>query len=276
MNVTNEKFAGLLDQIMITGFEVDTRNSITKRVMNQMVTFNDTPLISVRNTSWKNALREMEWFLSGSNNIKDLHPKVHCWWKPWANESGFIHNNYGKQFRRFDGAGWNGPLKNHHSVDQIQYMMDTLKDHPFSRRNVITTWHTHDMMSPNTPITNCHGTMIQCFVEQDDSVHMTMYQRSCDMILGVPRNWIQYWALLMYLTHQCGRKLGSFTWIGGDCHIYKDHYSIADTIVKSVRDVAIPTAELVYNPTSEIFNHQDFSLDSDYKPFLKESVNMVV
>ncbi len=269
MNQINEKFAGLLDQILVTGSEVNTRNSITKRVRNQMVSFNQTPLVSVRKTSWRNALREMEWFLSGSSNIDDLHPKVQHWWEPWADGYGAVDNNYGAQFR--GACGYTTQF-----FDQIKYTIDTLKGHPNSRRNVITTWNTADMVHKDTPIPNCHGTVIQMFVEPDDSVHMTMYQRSGDMVVGVPHNWIEYWALLQYFSHQCGKEVGSFTWIGGDCHIYKDHYSIAETIVKSVRDQAIPTAELVYKPTSDTFKHEDFSLTEVYTPFIKESVKMVV
>lgn len=279
-NQVNLKFSNMLSDILLQGTEVDTRNSITKRRMNQQVTFNHTPLVTVRRTAWKSALREMEWFLTGSNNIKDLHPSVHKWWAPWANESGYIHNNYSKQFRRFDGHGHRGGAKYCDDVDQIGYLLDAIKNHPFSRRSVITTWHTHDMLSPNTPITNCHGTVIQAFVEPDNSLHLTMYQRSSDMVVGLPHNFIQYWALIMWLAHRCGRTIGSFTWIGGDCHIYKDHYDLAQRMVDEARkdydNGTAPVPNLIYNPTSEEFKADDFSLDSKYEPMLRESAKMVV
>ncbi len=143
-----------------------------------MVTFNDTPLISVRRTAWKNALREMEWFLSGSSNIDDLHKNVRSWWKPWADANGDVPNSYSKQFRRAEGCTttyvdlgdhFGQIVKSIDEVDQIEYAINTLKNDPYSRRNVITTWHAYDMISSaETKIANCHGTSIQCFVDPKD------------------------------------------------------------------------------------------------------------
>jgi len=236
-----------------------------------MVTFTQTPLVTVRRTAWKNALREFEWFLSGSNNINDLDKKVHSWWKPWADNDGFIPNNYSRQLRNFFGIS--------NSVDQVEYMIDTLTNDPGSRRNVITTWNTADMLDANTPITNCHGTVIQAFVEpSNDSVHLTMYQRSCDMVLGVPHNWIQYWALMLYLSHRSGRKPGTFTWIGGDCHVYPNHEpdvkEMANKLNPKKGTYEIPN--LIYKPTSKKFKADDFSLDIKYKPLYLKSLKMTV
>lgn len=274
MHDVNRVFVDFLERILGKGSEVQTRNSKTKRLMNLKATFTKAPLVSMRRTAWRNALREMEWFLSGSINIKDLHPKVHHWWEPWADEHGDILNNYGSQFRSFCGTLGH--------TDQIKYVIDTLKSHPYSRRNVITTWHTNDMVNPDTPITNCHGTVIQTFVEpKDNSVHMTMYQRSCDMLLGVPHNWIQYWAFLQWVSHRCNRNVGSFTWIGGDCHLYEDHFELAKEMSKEYdRRFAdlhrLDVPNLIYTPTSKEFKHEDFSLDGKYDPILKKSAKMVV
>jgi thymidylate synthase len=220
----------------------------------------------VRRTAWKNALREMEWFLSGSNNINDLHEKVRHWWEPWANNAGHINNNYSIQLKSFVGRDT--------VVDQVKYMIDTLINHPNSRRNVITTWNTADMTSMITPITNCHGTVIQAFVEPGDKLCLTMYQRSADIVLGVPHNWIQYWAFMQYLCYQTGLRLGNLTWLGGDCHIYQDHYEMANKIIDHEDVTDIPHLE--YNPSGDIFKAEDFSLDGKYKPLINENLKMTV
>lgn len=279
----NHQFQNILERILMFGSKINTRNSDTLRIMNEMITFNRTPLISVRRTAWKSALREFEWFMSGSNNINDLHESVRKWWEPWAKESRMkfttidrpdrvennVWNNYSQQFRMFGLAEEGEPF------DQIQYLMDGIKTHPNSRRNVITTWHTKDMMAPETLITNCHGTVIQAFVEPNNSLHLTMYQRSCDMVLGVPHNFIQYWAFLMYLAHHGGRKVGSFTWIGGDVHIYNNHIDMAKRICNT--DITrIEDIDLVYNPTSEDFKADDFTLSKKYEPIICESIEMTV
>lgn len=267
----NVAYSDFLNDILKFGKKVQTRNSITKRLRNLTVTFETTPLISIRQTAWRNSIREMEWFLSGSSDINNLHPKVKHWWTPWANAIGLIHNNYSKQFRHFQGK--------HSKIDQIQYLIDTLNKDPFSRRNVITTWNTAEMLNKITPITNCHGTIIQLFVDPNFSVHMTMYQRSCDMIIGVPHNWIQYWAMLMWIVNQTNYKIGSFTWIGGDCHIYQDHWDLAEKVVQEEHEqgylLSIP--ELMYaSEDSTIFHANDFILSEKYKPLIKEKAKMIV
>lgn len=131
------------------------------------------------------------------------------------------------------------------------------------------------MASPRTPITNCHGSLIQAFVDTENKLHMTMYQRSSDMVLGLPHNWIQYWAMMMWLCHNSGRKMGTFTWLGGDCHVYECHFDAVDEICKT--DVgSVKTPQLIYNPTSSSFKASDFSLDNEYKPIIKKSLPMVV
>lgn len=261
----DDGFQKLLDDIMFNGEIVKGRNSLTKRVLNQKIVFDSTPLVSVRRTAWKSALREMEWFLSGSSNIKDLHEGVHKWWKPWADENGEIHNNYSKQLRYMTDD----------LFDQIAYLQNAIKNHPFGRRSVITTWNTAEMASPKTPITNCHGTVIQAFVDGNNKLHLTMYQRSSDMVLGLPHNWIQYWAMMMWLCHNSGREMGTLTWLGGDCHIYECHFDAVDELCEIDVD-EVDTPNLVYNPTSKSFKASDFSLDSDYEPLMKKSLPMVV
>lgn len=265
-NPIDTLYSATLNMIMYAGTEIQTRNSVCKRSRNVMLTFDKTPLVCVRKTAWKNALREMEWFMSGSSHIDDLHPAVRHWWEPWAKPFGEVRNNYSKQFRQFHGHA--------NTVNQIGYLMHAIKKHPYSRRSVITTWNTADMTHPLTPITNCHGTVIQAFVDPDDSLHMTMYQRSSDMVLGWQHNLIQYWALMMYLAHYGNRKPGSFTWVGGDCHIYEDHYKVANKIIATKGLDNVPN--LVYNPSSLEFRADDFTLDGDYKPIITDKVRMIV
>jgi len=266
----NEKFVELVKNVL-DGTEVDTRNSKTKRARNQMITFTETPLVSLRKTAWRSALHEMEWFLSGSNNIKHLHSSVRKWWEPWANKYGQVTNNYSEQFKSFAGLHEDGFQVG--TIDQIEYMKNTILNEPNSRRNVITTWNTYEMNCETTPITNCHGTVIQAFVESDE-LHITMYQRSCDVMLGVPHNWIQYWAFLQYMANQTNKKVGSFTWIGGDCHVYENHFTMAERLVNSIS--VSYTCNLLYSPTSDEFRTSDFTLDGKYDPLIKENLEMIV
>lgn len=270
MNLADAHFVDVISTCL-NGSRIQSRNgNSTQRTLLWYCWFRELPLITLRKCFWKGALREMEWFLSGSNNINDLHPSIRHWWMPWANREGFIPANYSEQFR--DSYGRHG------SCDQVQYLLKGIRDHPFSRRNVLTLWNTSDMMHPDTPISNCHGTMIQCFTEPDNSLHMKMYQRSCDVMLGMTHNWVQYWALLTWLAHRSGRTVGSLNWEGGDVHIYEDHLEEAGNLVKRYKEVEGSTKSysLIYNPTSEDFLADDFSLDREYKYLTDTKLRMVV
>lgn len=262
----------LLSSLFMFGERVTTRNSRVRRITGQSFVFTRTPLVSLRKVAWKNALREWEWFMSGSPKIRDLHQAVHHWWSPFADEDGYLRFNYGEQFRSFVGDNC--------TLDQIKYLVDGIRDHPYSRRNVITTWNTADMASGHCNPTNCHGTIIQCFVSPPEKegdaklLHMFMYQRSADVICGLPHNWIQYWAFLMWLAHRAGCVPCSFKWMGGDIHLYDIHENLARDMLTTEATKDGP--ELVYKPSGDDFKADDFSLSGEYKPILKESAPMVV
>lgn len=277
----NIVYLDLVRDIVTCGVKVKTAGETCTRIHATPYVFDRAPLISVRKTAWKTALREWEWFMSGRNDLKSLHPSVHPWWNAWANERGVVRFNYGEQFRRLtsphQALGW---------FDQIQWFIDSIRNHPFSRRTVISTWYLPEMVHPMCKITNCHGTMIQAFVDPSVSgmpniLHIVMYQRSCDTICGVPHNWIQYWAFLLWLCHLTGLKPGTFTWIGGDTHIYEKHNDIVDKLIDmraNSERVPIPVPPgLVYNPsTNGVFRADDFSLDGPYEPVLTDRAEMIV
>jgi|SRR5581483_5428339 len=277
MNTVDLTYATLIKTILEEGDEIRTRNSNVRRIIGEKVVFNHAPLISVRKTAWKNALREWEWFMSGQSDIRSLHPSVHSWWLPWADENQVVKNNYSEQFRCFVGG-----IHNHETdsiemitLDQIEALIDGIKNHPSSRRNVITTWNTAEMFHTQTPITNCHGTVIQAFVDPQNRLHLTTYQRSVDVICGLPHNWIQYWAFLLWLAERGGREVGSLIWIGGDVHVYEAHEILAKKIVMEAANV-MKTPSLIYDPTSDDFKAEDFKLDCDYSPIITDKAEMIV
>lgn len=281
----DQAYADLISTALGTGTKITTRNSRSYRTHSRLCTFAKTPLIHARKTAWKTALREWAFFMSGSDNINTMHPSVRPWWEPWADANGKIANTYSKQFRSSNGAIDNPDTSaemTHVWIDQIQYLIDGVKNHPFSRRNVITTWNTAEMVDPSTKLTNCHGTVIQAFVNpEDNTLDLTTYQRSSDVIVGLGANWVQYWGFLMWLAHRTGRAVGKLTWIGGDVHVYEEHEDLARKILDvqyRVHELAGKGAlpELVYRPTSDDFLADDFSLTCEYSPVLSDKALMVV
>jgi thymidylate synthase len=273
LNNIDVLYHSLLKAILESGNTICSRNSTTKRLAGFQMSFTETPLVSLKHTAWKNAIREFEWFLSGSSNINDLHPSVHHWWKPWANLDGEIPNGYGKQLRRSVGKADSEPLT---VLDQIAYLIDGIKNNPYSRRNVITTWNTAEMVAKSTNISNCHGSIIQSFVDENNNLELVMYQRSSDVILGLPHNLIQYWAFLLWLASETGTKASKLTWVGGDCHIYQDHWDLAQKLIDTSVD-NIKTPNLVYTQTDQTrFIANDFSLTSEYKSINKDAAKLIV
>jgi thymidylate synthase len=249
--ICDQEYAWLIYRIFNGGDELETRNHRVKSVIDYpQIIFTETPLVTVRKTAWKKAIREMEWFLSGDPECPE---ELLDWWDGQLDKHGRYLGGYGEQLRT---SGCNLDPLSPRAFDQIRFLLEGLCGHPESRRLVATTWNPRDMahiteinQNPNTP-TTCHGTLIDCSV-RNGKLHMTQYQRSADVLLGVPHNWIQYWALLLYLAYWSELEVGSLRWIFGDVHLYQEesHVECARQIIQApIKSVDTPI-KLCYNPT---------------------------
>ena len=248
--ITDHLYQDLLQTVSVYGDTIETRNALTKSCFDlDPLTFTQTPLVTLRKTAWKLALREMEWFMSGDMKCPD---ELMPWWKDQLGYGGMYRGGYSHQYRY---SGFIGTQLN--NFDQIKYLLDGLRKNPNSRRLVMTTWNPSDMAhiteinhNPLTP-SCCHGSMIQLFV-REGRVHMAHCQRSADLLLGVPHNWIQYWALLLYFARHSELDVGSLRWIFGDAHIYQEP-SHLDAVKQLLRIPVQPEVDnsfnLLYNPS---------------------------
>lgn len=279
-------YAFLLQNILHLNNVVETRNhSCYCNPFLDNVIFDSFPLITVRKTAWKLALTEMEWFMSGESECPKNLSK---WWAGQLNEYGEYELGYPHQFR---SSVYRSSLNDDgNRFDQIAYILDGLKNHQHSRRLVMTSWNTGEMANitetnhnPQTPST-CHGSLVQFFVVNGE-LHIRHYQRSADMLLGIPHNFVQYWALLTYFAFHSNLKVGSLTWVFGDAHVYNEdsHIEAAKEITqfsfKAIKDYAcglatFPNPEiklnLVYNYSGELdsfgtprFSAGDFTIEGE-------------
>jgi thymidylate synthase len=249
----------LLQEVQTSGDKVLTRNSEVVSHFNlPNVTFTEFPLVTLRKTAAMKSVREMEWFLGGDAKCP---ASLLDWWSGQLDKYGNLESGYSDQFRSFDNGAVGG-------FDQVDFILAALKSNPNSRRLLMTVWHPADMANItevngnlNTP-TCCHSIVIQFFV-REGSLHMKTYQRSADMLLGVPHNWVQSWAMLMYFAAQSNLKVGSMTWMWGDAHIYQEESHLeAVRQLLELKDTLLidQEVELFYEPSGEGFLASDFMI----------------
>jgi len=174
------------------------------------------PLLTTKRMNFSAILRELLWYLSGENHIRNLRQHTRIW-DAWADADGNLDTAYGHYWRRFpsacrdDRGQWQV-----REVDQIRYVIDTLKRDPTSRRMVVTAWEPGNAISSKLP--PCHYTFAFHVAEGRLNCHLN--QRSGDVALGIPFNMAAYAALTQMIAQECGLGLGRFAHTIVDAHVY--------------------------------------------------------
>ena len=220
------------------------------------------PLLTTKKLHLKSIIHELLWFLRGDTNIQYLKDNGVSIWDEWADANGELGPVYGRQWR-----SWATP--NGQSIDQIEKLIDGLKNNPDSRRHIVTAWNPADVDSMALPPCHC---LFQFYVA-DGRLSCQLYQRSADVFLGVPFNIASYALLTMMVAQVCGYELGDFVWTGGDCHLYANHIEQAKLQI-SREPRGLPKMRI--NPDVKdifAFTFEDFALDGyDPHPHIKAKV----
>jgi thymidylate synthase len=211
------------------------------------------PLVTTKKVHLKSIIYELLWFLKGDTNIKYLKDNKVTIWDEWADSNGDLGPVYGKQWR-----SWEGPRGR---VDQIQKAIDTIRSNPMSRRIVVIAFNPADLPEVAPPA--CH-TLFQFYVS-GDRLSLQLYQRSADLMLGVPFNIASYALLLMMVAQVTGLKPYEFVHTFGDLHIYSNHVEGAQLqLLREPRP--LPTMKLNPNVKDLFgFTYEDFTLEG-YNP----------
>jgi thymidylate synthase len=248
------------------------------------------PLLTTKRVSWKTAVKEMLWFLTGGTNIRELLEQNVRIWTDWplarfrremgegigqadfeariladeafAAQWGELGPVYGKQWRR-----WAGPDGREH--DQIATVIDQLRHSPASRRILFHGWNVPEL--PDMALPPCHM-VYQYHVTSDGRLNSLLFQRSCDAMLGLPFNWIGAAALQLMLAQQAGLRPGELVWMGGDVHLYLNHQEQArEQLAREPR--AAPLMTVAVRPGIDDYRIEDFALDGyDPHPAIKAPV----
>ncbi|MGC9448550.1 thymidylate synthase [Cereibacter johrii] len=241
-----QQYLDLLAQTLERGDRrVDRTGVGTLSLFGAMLRFDlsggQVPILTTKRVYWKTAVKEMLWFLTGGTNIRPLLQENVRIWSDWplaayrresgeeisqaafeqriledeafAARWGELGPVYGKQWRR-----WLGPDGREH--DQIAALIETLRTNPSSRRMLFHAWNVAEVGQMALP--PCHM-VYQYHVTSDGRLNALLYQRSVDLLLGAPFNFVGAAALQLMIAQQAGLVPGDLVWVGGDTHLYLNH-----------------------------------------------------
>ena len=239
-----KQYLDLLQDIMDNGQDADNRTGIyARKVFGRQMRFdlNDGfPLVTTKKVYLRAIIHELIWLLSGNTNIKYLHDNNVTIWDEWADENGDLGPVYGHQWRNFNSQG----------IDQIKDVIERIKKNPQDRRLIVTAWNPAQIEQMALPPCHC---FFQFDVTPDGRLNCQLYQRSCDMFLGVPFNIASYSLLTMMVAQVCGLKPGEFVHTLGNAHIYSNHF---DQVRLQLSRRPYPLPQMKINP--EIKDIDDF------------------
>ena len=261
-----QQYLALMRQVRDTGLRKQDRTGTgTVSLFGHQMRFDLSagfPLVTTKKLHLRSVIHELLWFLSGDSNIRYLKENGVSIWDDWADENGDLGPVYGVQWRRW-------PTPDGRTVDQIEQIIRQLRESPDSRRIILSAWNVAEI--DNMALPPCH--CLAQFYVADGKLSCQMYQRSCDIFLGVPFNIASYALLTHMLAQQADLTVGDFIWTGGDCHLYSNHLAQADEQLTR-EPLPLPRLAIKRRPDS-IFDYQyeDFEiLNYQSHPHIKAAI----
>ena len=213
------------------------------------------PLLTTKRVHLRSIIHELLWFLAGDTNVRYLQEHGVRIWNEWAGPDGDLGHIYGYQWR-----SWPTPDGGH--LDQVSQALDLIRNHPESRRIIVSAWNAGEIDRMNLP--PCHA-LFQFYVS-DGRLSLQLYQRSADSFLGVPFNIASYALLCMMMAQVTGLRPGEFVHTFGDLHLYRNHVEQAHLLLSRTPR---PLPRILLNPAvSDLFafRYEDFRLEG-YDPW---------
>lgn len=254
-----QQYLKLLDRILTEGAtKTDRTGTGTMSVFGNQMRFDMAdgfPLLTTKKLHLKSIIYELLWFLRGDTNVHYLQEHGVRIWNEWADENGELGPVYGHQWR-----SW--PDYNGGTIDQIQNVVDMIKNHPDSRRMMVTAWNPAEVEQMALPPCHC---LFQFYVA-DGRLSLQLYQRSADTFLGVPFNIASYALLLQMMAQVTGLQPGEFIHTTGDTHLYLNHLDQARLqLTRTPRP--LPTMKIDPDVKNLFdFHYEDFQLEG-YDPW---------
>ena len=254
-----KQYLSLMQKILNEGTAKSDRTGTgTLSIFGHQMRFNlqdGFPLVTTKKCHLRSIIYELLWFLKGDTNINYLKDNKVTIWDEWADENGDLGPIYGKQWRAWGAA-------NNRLIDQISQLIEQIKNDPDSRRMIVSAWNVGEL--DQMALAPCHA-LFQFYVAQG-KLSCQLYQRSCDVFLGLPFNIASYSLLVHMIAQQCDLEVGDFVWTGGDTHLYSNH--MEQTHLQLSREPK-PLPKLVIKrrpPTIFDYEFEDFEI-VDYDPY---------
>jgi thymidylate synthase len=263
-----KQYLELLDHVLKNGTRKSDRTGTgTISVFGYQMRFDlseSFPLMTTKELHLKSILHELLWFISGDTNIKYLTDNGVKIWNEWADKNGNLGPVYGYQWR-----SW--PAADGRKIDQLINVINSIKTTPDSRRHIVSAWNAGEIDKMALP--PCH--ILFQFYVADGKLSCQLYQRSCDIFLGIPFNIASYSLLTLMVAQSTGLKPGEFIHTLGDAHIYLNH--IEQVKLQLTRE-PYKLPKIIMNPDVKVitkFRYEDFTL-SDYvaHPHIKGEISV--
>jgi thymidylate synthase len=250
-----KQYLDLLDHVLKTGTKKHDRTGTgTISVFGYQMRFNleeGFPLLTTKKLHLKSIIHELLWFISGDTNIRYLTDNGVTIWNEWADENGNLGPVYGYQWR-----SW--PAEGNKKIDQLSNVISAIKKSPDSRRHIVSAWNVGEIEKMALP--PCH-VMFQFYVA-GGKLSCQLYQRSCDIFIGIPYNIASYALLTLMVAHVTGLKPGDFIHTLGDAHIYLNH--LEQVKLQLTREPYPLPAMIINTSVTDInkFRFADFTLEN--------------
>ena len=253
------QYLNLLENLLTNGIKKQNRTGVDAlQLFGQQMIFNlsdgSFPLLTTKKMFWEGIVDEFVFFFSGVGNIDNLPKRSRHWWNKWITSEGDIGPIYPKQYRNFE-------TKDGQSFDQLNHLIEQLKNDPNSRRHLLTSFNPGDIYwarkkNPQL-LYPCHGLITQFSID-DGKLSLCTFQRSMDVALGGAVNIAHYGLLLYYLCNICNLKPGFLTYFMGDVHLYEFHI---EQVKKQLQRRPFPWPTVQFGTTYKyedvkIFNYQ--------------------
>lgn len=259
-----QTYLDLLQDVLDHGEQRDDRTGTgTIAVFGRQVRYDlrkGFPCLTTKKLHLRSIIHELLWFLQGETNVRYLKENGVSIWDEWADENGELGPVYGKQWRNWQSADGT-------TTDQIEKLIDDLKNKPDSRRHIVSAWNVGDVNRMALPPCHC---LFQFFVHKENAegkrgLSCQLYQRSADLFLGVPFNIASYALLTMMVAQVCGYEARDFIHSFGDLHLYQNHIEqTKEQLTRSPRD--LPQMKLDASVKNLLdFRYEHFTLEN-YNP----------